>query len=145
MCRGEGFNSSALVLQKEGAGIRGKWDMETTLMTQVRVFHSRTDAAGEGKWDASGPSRTIFCSLSCPAQPLCQCWAALSWVEAVGCPQPSLSAAAGAVTAMVLSGPTWQGWLAEEVFTVSSFLPAEPCHQHHRICQGNLTSQQSPA
>lgn len=66
MCRGEGFNSSALVLQKEGAGIRNEWDMEMTVMTQVRGFHSRTDAAREGKWDASGPSRPIFCSLSCP-------------------------------------------------------------------------------
>jgi len=38
-----------------------------TVMTQVRGFHSRTDAAGGGKQDASGPSRPIFCSLSCPA------------------------------------------------------------------------------
>lgn len=112
MCRGEGFNSSALLLQKEGAGIRDEWDMEMTAMTQVRGFHSRTDAAGEGKWDASGPSRPISCSLSCPVLPLCQCWAALGWVEAVGCPQPSLSTAARAVMAVVLSSPTRQGWPA---------------------------------
>lgn len=48
--------------------------METAAMTQVRGLHSRTDAVGEGKWDTSGPSRPIFCSLSCPVQPLCHCW-----------------------------------------------------------------------
>lgn len=67
MCRGEGFNSSALVLQEEGAGIRGEWDMEATVMTQVRGFHSRADAAREGKCLAPpDPSSAACPALSSP-------------------------------------------------------------------------------
>lgn len=78
-------------------------------------------------------------SVACPALSSSFTGAGLLWAgcRLVGALSPHLALQTGS------DGSQWSNSVAE-VFTVSRFLPAEPCHQHCRICQGNLTSQQSP-
>lgn len=71
-------------------------------------------------------------SVACPAPS-----SSFTGCRLVGALSPQLALQTGS------DGSQWSNSVAE-VFTVSRFLPAEPCHQHCRICQGNLTSQQSP-
>lgn len=117
LCRGEGFNSLALVLQDEGTGSRGKWDMGTAAATPLRGLCSRTGCQ-ESKAGCISPLQSHLLQPALPS-PRVFHTAGGCWVL------PALR-------------------LAGAVFAVSTFPPAEPCHQHGRTCQGNLPLQQSP-
>lgn len=79
----EGKESLALPCKREqGSEASGTWKL---VMIQVSV-------GKKNGMNESGPSRPIFCSLSCPVQPLCQCRGCSE--PAGGCWVPSVMAVA---------------------------------------------------